>query len=240
MRQDGERTEIYDAMLRERIGQALGNQQDEEVLDLQVLEAWTEERRAQKRQLRRRYAMIACTVFVCACAAALALHLTLLSGTSVSIAGKSGDSINETEGGAVIKDNQADIDENMGTVKITIDDWDQVEDSKKEYPDMLVPGYVPEGYVFEKLVIEGNALTEKYRFLYKQEEEELEIMESVNAEETAVFNYDKSIELNGSQVLINKKEHAAYYRSGKRKMVIRGNIDDDNYFKIIKELLGVE
>lgn len=238
MRQDGERTEIYDAMLRERIGQALGNQQDEEVLDLQVLEAWAEERRAQKRQLRRRYAMIACTVFVCACAAALALHLTLLSGTSVSIAGKSGDSINETEGGAVIKDNQADIDENMGTVKITIDDWDQVEDSKKEYPDMLVPGYVPEGYVFEKLVIEGNALKRKYTFFFLNGNTILSIKESEKAVAASIYDYDEVLKVENYQVFVNSNEDVAYFEMENIFMTIKGNVKKDELGKIIEELKG--
>lgn len=239
MKRDRHEGNIYDAMLQERIGQALRGQGKEPPLEPQVLEAWVKARRDRRRSLRKRYAIAACTALVFLCAAALALHFGLLSGSDVSMAGKGSDQINETEGGAVIKGNQADADENLGSVKIVIDDWKQVEEAQIKYPDMLIPEYIPEGYEFEKLVIEGNALTEKYRFLFRKGERELEISDNVFEENAAIFNYDRIIEVGDGVIMVNSEENTACYRIGARTIMVRGNIIDEEVILVISNLKGV-
>lgn len=240
MKRDRHEGNVYDAMLQERIGQALRGQGKEPPLEPQVLEAWVKARRDRRRSLRKRYAIAACTALVFLCAAALALHFGLLSGSDVSMAGKGGDQINETEGGAVIKGNQADADENLGSVKIVIDDWKQVEEAQIKYPDMLIPEYIPEGYEFEELVIEGNALTEKYRFLFKFGDETLEINNAIQKRETAIFNYDDVIEVDGYTLMINTDEKVTHCKMNNKLITIRGNLENEKTIQIIKNLQGVD
>lgn len=239
MKRDRHEGNVYDAMLQERIGQALRGQGKEPPLEPQVLEAWVKARRDQRRSLRKRYVIAACTALVFLCAAALALHFGLLSGSDVSMAGKGSDQINETEDGAVIKGNQADADENLGSVKIVIDDWKQVEEAQIKYPDMLIPEYIPEGYEFEKLVIEGNALTEKYRFLFRKGERELEVRNSNKREEIAIFDYDEVINIEGESIFLNTTEQIAYSRIGEVNSFIYGITDKEQIEKIINGMNGV-
>lgn len=236
MKRDRHEGNVYDAMLQERIGQALRGQGKEPPLEPQVLEAWVKARRDRRRSLRKRYAIAACTALVFLCAAALALHFGLLSGSDVSMAGKGGDQINETEGGAVIKGNQADADENLGSVKIVIDDWKQVEEAQIKHPDMLIPEYIPEGYEFEELVIEGNALTEKYRFLFRKGERELEISENFLNDEISVFDYDKCVELNNIMLLIDGAEQIIYCKKENRLIAIWGDVNEAEAKNIVEHL----
>ncbi len=41
-----------------------------------------------------------------------------------------------------------------GEVSITETDWDKIEDLKEYVPNLYIPGYVPEGYEFEKATVE--------------------------------------------------------------------------------------
>lgn len=236
MKRDRHEGNVYDAMLQERIGQALRGQGKEPPLEPQVLESWVKARRDRRRSLRKRYAIAACTALVFLCAAALALHFGLLSGSDVSMAGKGGDQINETEGGAVIKGNQADADENLGSVKIVIDDWKQVEEAQIKYPDMLIPEYIPEGYEFEKLVIEENSLKREYYFFYWCENGELTIKQSSEIESVAVYNYNEILQVGEREVFVNYKENVAHFEEEDIFVTIKGQVDRKEILKIVKNI----
>lgn len=233
MKRDRHEGNVYDAMLQERIGQALRGQGKEPPLEPQVLEAWVKARRDQRRSLRKRYVIAACTALVFLCAAALALHFGLLSGSDVSMAGKGGDQINETEGGAVIKGNQADADENLGSVKIVIDDWKQVEEAQIKYPDMLIPEYIPEGYEFEELVIEGNLIKEKYSLYFDNKGKKLIIKQSNEAQTIAIYDYEDSFLCSDGKVFLNETEGEAYYEEADLFIIIKGDVLQEDVSKII-------
>ena len=240
MKRDRHEGNVYDAMLQERIGQALRGQGKEPPLEPQVLEAWVKARRDRRRSLRKRYAIAACTALVFLCAAALALHFGLLSDSDVSMAGKGGDQINETEDGAVIKGNRADADENLGSVKIVIDDWKQVEEAKIKYPDMLIPEYIPEGYEFEKLVIEGNALKMRGQFYFKGNKGDLEIGESSETDVASFYDSTESFQVGNMTIFFNQDENIAYYEDENILIKIKGNVKEKELYRIIEGIKRVQ
>lgn len=236
MKPDERSSDKYDAMLQQRIGQALREEYSGETLDPQILLSWAADEQRKKRQRRRKYALIASMLLVCICAAAAALHAGLLSGSSVSVAGKNGDRVSETGDGAVIKGNQADAGENLGSVKVTIRDWEKVYDAQKEHPDMLIPEYVPEGYVFEKLEIEENELKEKYSFYFIKEDKKLMIKQSEHAETVAIYEYNKVLKNMNKLIFVNSKENEIYYEQGDMFITIKGILEVEEIIKMANQL----
>ena len=49
--------------------------------------------------------------------------------------------------------NEGDVEGDSGEVSITETDWDKIEDLKEYVPNLYIPGYVPEGYEFEKATV---------------------------------------------------------------------------------------
>lgn len=71
-----------------------------------------------------------------------------------------------TEDGVIIEDGGWGSSEEADNVRI-IADWALVEKEKEIVPELLIPGYIPEGYEFEKLTIEvisENATICKYLY----------------------------------------------------------------------------
>lgn len=56
-----------------------------------------------------------------------------------------------TEDGVVIEDKGWG---SSGEDCWTITSWDEIQTVKAAFPDLMIPGYIPEGYVFEKLTVE--------------------------------------------------------------------------------------
>lgn len=91
-----------------------------------------------------------------------------------------------TEDGVVIEDKGWG---SSGEDCWTITSWDEIQTVKAAFPDLMIPGYIPEGYVFEKLTVEQvndkNAVHE-YVFL-KATGEKIEIeISMINESETAM------------------------------------------------------
>ncbi len=231
---DNERDEsIYDEMLKARIQQALRNQYNKESLDPQTLAAWVENDRMKRKSRRRGFVLAACCI-VLVFVSVMSLRTVLFSDSQVSVAKKGDTQIHKTDDGAIVKNNDGSIDENMGNVEVIIEDWDQITEVGKEHPKMVIPEYVPDGYVFRKLIIMSNQLTEKFQWFFANGEEEIEISMAEEKREVNVFEYDKTIEADGISLFLNSEDKIVYFRTDDRFIVIRGNITEEDLFAIVR------
>ncbi|HKM29048.1 MAG TPA: hypothetical protein VJY37_05135, partial [Anaerovoracaceae bacterium] len=112
--------------------------------------------------------------------------------------------ISENDGNVIIKDNNVDVDENDGERVEVHTSWDEVIKAKEDYPEMLIPEYVPEGYEFEKLEIctVGGRLRTDYLFFNGYQT--ITITITPNSGQTVLYDYSKIIEgSNGQNIYIN-------------------------------------
>ncbi|WP_161874741.1 hypothetical protein ACPW7J_13380 [Ihubacter sp. rT4E-8] len=236
---DNERDEsIYDEMLKARIQQALRNQYNKESLDPQTLAAWVENDRMKRKNRRRGFVLAACCI-VLVFVSVMSLRTVLFSDSQVSVAKKGDTQIHKTDDGAIVKNNDGSIDENMGNVEVIIEDWDQITEVGKEHPKMVIPEYVPDGYVFRKLIIMSNQLTEKFQWVFANGEEEIEIMQSVDMDQTFIFDYGETIELEWTTLLLNMKDRIAYCEIEEIKIIIRGVENREDYIEITEGMRDV-
>lgn len=118
--------------------------------------------------------------------------------------------------GIVTTDQLAESDSIEGEVSVEDDDTEQiVYDSLETMPKVLnghvvIPGWVPERYVFEQGVVYNNGLFEKDNVMYRNIDEWLSIDVTLNQDQDAAVDYQyeraidepKSVDVNGAEVLI--------------------------------------
>lgn len=143
--------------------------------------------------------------------------------------------ISESDGNTIIKNNDEGAEENPGTRQIVIENWDKVDEMKDQYPDLLIPEYVPEGYEFRQLVIEDTGMIESYVFVFANKEETLEITESLNTELTIFNRYDRIIEGADEDIYVNETDDKiAILKKGSVSIYIIGKEDDYEIRKIVE------
>ena len=102
-----------------------------------------------------------------------------------------------TEDGVIIEDGGWGSSEDEDNVRI-ITDWEHVEKGRNIVPDLFIPGYIPEGYEFEKLTIEGiNTGAYTCEYVFNDDENILEIeqvIHTTNLISLDIANVTKSIE----------------------------------------------
>ena len=172
----------YDALIKQRIGEALRNQSKKERLDLAQLEAWVEADRQRRRAKVKRVLAIA-SCFIIICAGTFSFKFAF-DDDAIATAGKNDNKVNEEGNNVVVKPNEDDSDENVGSRTVTCSSWEDVNALKKKFPKLLEPSYVPSGYTFNKLTIKYNDLIENYAYLYSDGENELEIKQVMGADTT--------------------------------------------------------
>lgn len=120
--------------------------------------------------------------------------------------------ITENNGNVVIKDNDEGVDENT-TERVEVHTtWEGVMKAKEDYPELLIPGYVPEGYIFDKLEINIGASRIRGDFYFSNVNASIIIRITPNISDTVLYDYDKTIESeNGQQIFINTTEDYAAY-----------------------------
>ncbi|MCI5687063.1 MAG: DUF4367 domain-containing protein, partial [Emergencia sp.] len=163
--------------------------------------------------------------------------VNLLSPDDV-IAGKNDPVMTEEGNNTIVKEGQGQPGENLGGDTMIEPDWDKVAVIKKSYPDMLIPGYVPEGYEFKELQVSAMEEIEVFTFLFKQEEESLMIQQVLGAEMKVIKSYTRSMKTeNGTEIRIKEDESkVAYCFIDESMYIIEGSISDEEYIRIVEKL----
>lgn len=144
-----------------------------------------------------------------------------------------------TEDGVIIEDGGWGSSEGEDNVWSTTD-WEYIEDAKKAAPTVLIPKYVPSGYVFEKVTIItddiGNATCE---FMFFNGNTPLEIEEYIPKNYLDSFKVDKAareIDCKKGKVYIQEYDNkiATIQMNGGIIFNIWTNASDDEIIKIIE------
>lgn len=226
--------EEFDELLKKRIGEAFRSKSEREKLDLEVLREWAAEDRRKKALRHKRWAAAAAAVVLTA-GTIIGADLLKDRGEFYAEAGNNDPVISESDGNTIIKNNDEGAEENPGTRQIVIENWDKVDEMKDQYPDLLIPEYVPEGYEFRQLVIEDTGMIESYVFVFANKEETLEITESLNTELTIFNRYDRIIEGADEDIYVNETDDKiAILKKGSVSIYIIGKEDDYEIRKIVE------
>lgn len=198
----------YDALIKQRIGEALRNQSRKERLDLAQLEEWVEADRQRRRaKVKRILAVASC--FIILCIGTFSLKFVFDPDDSIATAGKNDNKVTEEGNNVVVKPNEDGVDENTGSRTVTCSAWDDVKDLQKKFPKLLVPGYIPYGYTFTKLTIKYNDLIENYAYLYSDGENKIELKQVVGADTTTFDDYSRKLNCKFGDLFIADDEYTA-------------------------------
>ena len=227
----------YDELIKQRIGEAIRSHMDDEKLDRAVLDAWIEEDNRKRAARRKRYMAVAACVLVL-CIGTFGIKMILETEDTVAVAGKGDDVVNESGNNVVIKNNREDVEENIGGEEIVVKNWEKVLDLQKEYEDMMIPGYVPEGYEFSELEIMDNGKMSSFTYFYNFENKQLEIQQVLNVDSTIYYEYDRIISSGPIKVMIKEDSgKCASYKTEDGIIFIGGNCTEEEILKIVDNMI---
>ena len=177
----------------------------------------------------------ACCVMV-ACVGTFSA-VNLLSPDDV-IAGKSDPVMTEEGNNTIVKEGQGQPGENLGGDTMIEPDWNRVATVKKNYPDMLIPGYVPEGYEFKELQVEVTEALHTYSYIYEKDGKNFQFVQIEGIELSVIPNYRRSItSKKGIEVKIKEdEEKSGHFLFSESACTIRGDLSDEEYALFIDEL----
>lgn len=194
----------YDTKIKERIKEALSEQKSGETLDPATLEHWVAENRRKTNPniYARWYAVVACVITICI---ATVVTVPLLnSDESTSIAGNDEEQSTEA-GGDVIVDNVDGEGENPGQgVKKYPEE--RIGKAKEKYKDLMIPGYVPEGYKLDNLEITISDKASEYKFYYYKGSQLLEIIQVSGVDSSVIYNNVRTLQCLYGDVYIYETE----------------------------------
>lgn len=222
----------YDALIKQRIGEALRNQSKKERLDLAQLEAWVEADRQRRRAKVKRVLAIA-SCFIIICAGTFSFKFAF-DDDAIATAGKNDNKVNEEGNNVVVKPNEDGAEENTGGQKLVIDKWDNIKLVKEEYSDLKTPEFIPDGYSFEKLVIEDNELIKKYTYTFSNNREQMELKQIYGSGTNIYYKSDRSFKYGGLELFIkDESSKSAYCNLGNDELLFIGaNCSDSVMGKI--------
>ena len=190
-REERENMKKNEQKFMEEIGAALKRHEKKTKLDAEVLEGWVTAAREKSRARKRKYmAAISCVVIVCA-GTFSAMNLLV---PDAAIAGKNGPVTMEDGNSTIVKNNAEDPGANLGGDTMIETEWDKVATIKKNYPDLLIPGYVPEGYEFKELRVEVTEFFSSYSYMYTSEDGVIKFVQVTGAEVKIINDYNYLIE----------------------------------------------
>lgn len=224
-----------------RIGKAIEEfSGEEDTVSLGEIELWVERDNMRKREKRKRVMSVA-TCFIIICGVALSMRYYTHAEDPVVMAGKDDNKVaTEVDGNTVIGNNGGHAEENVGGSEEVHTTWEAALKAKEKYPDMLLPGYIPEGYEFKELkVVETNEVI-SYEFLYKSEAlQEIHLSQRENDEESVVANYDSIlIDDYGREVhiIIDEDTAQAIVAIDNKVFSINGDLDQVQILKLVNSL----
>lgn len=151
-------------------------------------------------------------------------------------------SVQEENGSVVINENGA---ESEGATTYTETDWNKAIALREEFPDLMIPNYVPEGYEFMQLEVEHYVGT-GYKALYKYQKESSELLIEENTyqdygEKAPILaGTEQQIETkNGKGYILDEKNGraiAATVHSNEKSINVKGNIEKSECIKIINKI----
>ncbi|SCJ49043.1 Uncharacterised protein [uncultured Eubacterium sp.] len=227
----------YDALIKQRIGEALRNQSRKERLDLAQLEAWVEADRQRRRaKVKRILAVASC--FIILCIGTFSLKFVFDPDDSIATAGKNDNKVTEEGNNVVVKPNGDGVDENTGGEKIVINKWEGVAEIREQYSDLLIPSYMPSDYSFENLTVEKNGIIQRYIFVFKNKTDNIIFKQTMNSDLTVVYDFDRKIQCNKYKLLIDeRKEKIGYCALENGYISIIADIPDNEMKDIVN---GIE
>lgn len=144
----------------------------------------------------------------------------------------------QTEDGVIIEDGGYGSSSYKDNLWFT-EDWADVEDAKEITPKLLIPNYIPKGYMFKTLTVEtivGNDVT--CEFLFKNNKgETLEIEQHItsnNLMSIEIEAFDKSVLSSNGVIYIKENDNqiATIQRNDGIVVNIWANISDEEILEI--------
>ena len=223
----------YDELIKQRIGEALRNQSRKERLDLAQLEAWVEEDRQRRRaKVKRILAVASC--FVILCLGTFSLKFMFDPDDSIATAGKNDNKVTEEGNNVVVKPNEDGAGENIGGEEIIVREWAGINEIKKQYEDLVVPKHIPNGYNFDSLTINGNTAIKKYTYLFLKGNQSLIIDQMADSELAVVYDYDRKIQCEQHELLIDdRNEKIGYFVLDRGYVSIISDVSDNEMINIV-------
>lgn len=223
-------------LMGQKISDAIGAGLAEKPLDRAIFDAWMREAQRKKLARRRHYMMAA------ACMLVFCVGITVLTGLPkiekpYAIAGNNGAVKSQENGEVVTKNNSVGAEENHGDRQIVVTDWEQVKPLKKEYPDLQIPDYIPEGYAFIELTVENNDNAKKYWYTFRNGGDIVQIKQ-IEGLTVSIFNeYERQVESNAGPVYFkdNRKKNAGI-QIGEQMTVVIGQLSDAEMIRILESL----
>ncbi len=234
-REERENLKKNEQKFMEEIGAALKRHEKKTKLDAEVLEGWVAAAREKSRARKRKYmAAISCVVIVCA-GTFSAMNLLV---PDAAIAGKNGPVTMEDGNSTIVKNNAEDPGANLGGDTMIETEWDKVATIKKNYPDLLIPGYVPEGYEFKELRVEVTEALYTYSYIYEKDKKQFEFVQMEGIELSIMPNYNRSITAEGGiEIKIKEdEEKSGHFLFSESACTIRGDLSDEEYVSFIDDL----
>ena len=233
-RREAKEDAYYDELIKQRLAEVLRSHIDDEKLDRAVLDAWIAEDNRRRAEKRKRIMTAAACILVL-CTGVFSIKLLMEADNTIAVAGNGDDVVNRSGNNLVIKNNREDVDENIGGEVVVVTNWDKVKDLQKQYPDMLVPGYVPKGYAFVSLTINDKQELEKYIFLFKAEGREIELKMFTGEHSVTILEYDRSYDIGDYTVQIREDAGKSFYCTTNNVVIsVSGDLSDEEGINIIK------
>lgn len=243
MAENRDQNEIMENKAAEKLAEALGEDIGEiPEVSITVEELKKLEQADRKKRNRKRANIVgiaAALILVCGVAAFAAWPKM---AAPVDADKNTQQSVEEENGVVVINENGA---EGESAVTRTEKNWDKVADLRKDFPELIIPSYVPEGYEFVEVKIEQDKeVGYQANYTYQGQELELQIEENIyrNQGESAptLTGTERKIDTKyGTGYVVNDKSKKIYivtlYWEGKN-LTIRGNINENEFTKIINKI----
>lgn len=230
-REERENMKKNEQKFMEEIGAALKRHEKKTKLDAEVLEGWVAAAKERSRARKRKYmAAISCVVIVCA-GTFSAMNLLV---PDAAIAGKNGPITTEEGNNTIVKNNAEDPGANLGGDTMIETEWDKVATVKKNYPDLLIPGYVPEGYEFKELRVEVTELVQNYIYVYEKGESTFRITQTDDTDLKMIPNYNRAFNTTqGIKIMMKEdEEKSAHFLIEESLCTIGGALSDEEYSAI--------
>lgn len=145
-----------------------------------------------------------------------------------------------TEDGVIIEDGgwgSSEEEDNVWVIK----DWKHIKDARDAVPELLIPEYVPDGYEFEKLVVENEIgiATCEYLFINNSNSFEIEMtFKEQPMGSLEIDNVERCVECKIGTIHIQELENkmATTQMSDGAIICIIGNISDKEIIAVIEGL----
>lgn len=143
--------------------------------------------------------------------------------------------------------NEVNESETSNLIEVEYTKWEDIEKAKKLVPDLLVPTYIPEGYEFEKLIVETEVTGEvivDYVFIKNKDKYHVSIFNLENIEEAKIthkstVNFSEVGEVMVWKDKINNcsENNGATIMFENKCILVTGDIQENDIIKIFEGIL---